>query len=127
MPSFNHRKLPNLSDFTTKIKSEQPALSKSSHYPSTHQPLPAKLTYHAARQVWHFYLGGPLSVVELDADAPGQARITTLGHDILGDALVQHTVRTELTVCLPTWQPTNLPASLPVCPVLNAFKPTNVL
>ena len=43
-----------------------------------------------ADEVWHFYLGGPMTIVEL---VDGAARCTTLGRDVLNDELVQYTVR----------------------------------
>ena len=43
-----------------------------------------------ADEVWHFYLGGPMTVVELK---DGAAKSTTLGQDILNGQLVQYTVK----------------------------------
>ena len=43
-------------------------------------------------EVWHFYLGGSMTVVELD-DATKSAKLTVLGHDILGGEVVQYVVR----------------------------------
>jgi len=43
-----------------------------------------------ADEVWHFYLGGPMTVVEL---VDGAAKCTTLGHDVLDGQLVQYTVK----------------------------------
>lgn len=34
-----------------------------------------------ADEVWHFYEGGPMTVVELDSDADGQARRTIISRD----------------------------------------------
>ena len=43
-------------------------------------------------EVWHFYLGGPMTVVELGE--PGTpAKLTVLGQDILGGQSVQYTVK----------------------------------
>lgn len=45
-------------------------------------------------EVWHFYLGGPLTVVELLED--GQVRKTVLGQNILeGNHVLQHVVRRD--------------------------------
>lgn len=41
-------------------------------------------------EVWHFYLGNPLAIVEFHKD--GSVRKTTLGRDILNGQAVQHTV-----------------------------------
>ena len=44
--------------------------------------------------MWHFYLGGPLTVVELLED--GQVRKTVLGQNILeGNHVLQHVVRRD--------------------------------
>lgn len=45
-----------------------------------------------ADETWHFYLGGPLVVVELDSSALGNARTTLLGQTIMEGEVVQHTV-----------------------------------
>ena len=47
----------------------------------------------AADEMWHFYLGSPLTVVELDCSVPGHVRTTTLGPDVLGGMVVQHVVK----------------------------------
>ena len=54
-------------------------------------PIPIDLAI--ARKVWHFYLGAPMTVVEMDASAPGHARTTVLGQDIFAGQSVQYTVR----------------------------------
>jgi uncharacterized protein len=46
----------------------------------------------SADEVWHFYLGGPMTVLEIDP-ADGELRETVLGHDVLGGEHVQHTVK----------------------------------
>jgi predicted cupin superfamily sugar epimerase len=43
-------------------------------------------------EVWHFYLGGSISVIELD-EATGGFRRTILGHDILKGESVQYTCK----------------------------------
>ena len=43
-------------------------------------------------EMWHHYLGGPLTVVELPAQPLGAVRETTLGPDLLAGQRVQHTV-----------------------------------
>jgi predicted cupin superfamily sugar epimerase len=43
-------------------------------------------------EVWHFYLGGPMTVLELDP-AGGGMRKTVLGQDVLAGQAVQHVVR----------------------------------
>lgn len=47
----------------------------------------------AADEMWHFYLGSPLTVVELDRSVPGHVRTTTIGPDVLGGMVVQHVVK----------------------------------
>jgi predicted cupin superfamily sugar epimerase len=44
-------------------------------------------------EVWHFYLGDPLCVVELQAGGP--ARVTTLGRDLAAGQALQHVVPAE--------------------------------
>jgi len=45
----------------------------------------------SADEVWHFYLGGPMTVLELDP-ADGTLRKTVLGQDVMAGELVQYTV-----------------------------------
>ncbi len=45
----------------------------------------------ASDEVWHFYLGGPLRIVEIQPD--GSARETTLGQDLARGEKLQHVVR----------------------------------
>lgn len=45
-----------------------------------------------ADESWHLYLGGPLEIHELDADAPGQSRTTRLGTRFDLDERPQHVV-----------------------------------
>ncbi|GMH56877.1 hypothetical protein TL16_g02238 [Triparma laevis f. inornata] len=40
-------------------------------------------------EVWHFYEGGPMSVIELDTDEPGHVRTTVLGPDDLKQYVVK--------------------------------------
>ncbi|KAE8700351.1 Small nuclear ribonucleoprotein family protein isoform 1 [Hibiscus syriacus] len=42
-------------------------------------------------ETWHFYLGEPLTVLELD-EKDGQVKLTCLGPDLLNDQKVQYTV-----------------------------------
>lgn len=42
-------------------------------------------------ELWHFYLGGPLTVVELDEDTK-LAKTTVLGQDVLKGQKLQHAV-----------------------------------
>jgi len=44
-------------------------------------------------EIWHFYLGGPMTIVELDTSASTHSRSTTLGRDVLRGHRVQHIVR----------------------------------
>ena len=48
-----------------------------------------------ADECWHFYLGGPMQVVELHPDGEPAKRltVTTLGSDVLAGQCVQHIVR----------------------------------
>ena len=41
-------------------------------------------------EIWHFYLGGPLKIVEIDLE--GKIKETILGKNILKDQLLQYTV-----------------------------------
>jgi len=41
-------------------------------------------------EIWHFYLGGPLTLVEISGD--GQMNKTRMGHDILNNQKLQHVV-----------------------------------
>ena len=43
-------------------------------------------------EIWHFYIGGPISVVELDSQTGG-ARTTVLGSDITSGQIMQYTVK----------------------------------
>lgn len=43
-------------------------------------------------EVWHFYLGGSITVVELDPVAK-QAKLTELGPDVAAGQLLQHVVK----------------------------------
>ncbi len=49
--------------------------------------------FHRIRfdEVWHFYLGGPLCVVEIDEE--GLLKTTILGTDILNNQSLQYTVK----------------------------------
>ncbi|XVE97875.1 hypothetical protein REPUB_Repub03eG0056400 [Reevesia pubescens] len=42
-------------------------------------------------ETWHFYLGEPLTVLELD-EKDGQIKLTCLGHDLIDNQQVQYTV-----------------------------------
>lgn len=42
--------------------------------------------------VWHFYLGGPLTVIELDETQDTHFKATTLGHDLAAGQTLQHVV-----------------------------------
>ncbi len=44
-------------------------------------------------EVWHFYLGGPMTVIELDNTDPKGYRATILGSNVLKGELVQYTVK----------------------------------
>ena len=44
-------------------------------------------------EVWHFYLGGPMTVIELDINEEKGYRATVLGSDISKGELVQYTVK----------------------------------
>ena len=44
-------------------------------------------------EIWHFYLGSPLKVVEIGAEFPEHYRETTLGTDIAHGQLVQYMVK----------------------------------
>ena len=71
-------------------------VARKQHSPRTAAAPP--LARRGAAQVWHFYLGGPMTVVELGgpgAEPGGGARTTTLGSDVLSSApmVVQHVVR----------------------------------
>tara|TARA_B100000780_G_C20882431_1_gene351060 strand:+ start:91 stop:600 length:510 start_codon:yes stop_codon:yes gene_type:complete len=45
----------------------------------------------AADEVWHFYLGGPMTVVEISED--GNKKETILGQNIMANEKVQYTVK----------------------------------
>ena len=45
----------------------------------------------AADEMWHFYIGGPMTVVEISTD--GTLTKTTLGQDVLQEQKVQHLVK----------------------------------
>jgi predicted cupin superfamily sugar epimerase len=47
-------------------------------------------------EVYHFYLGDPVELVELDSD--GSSRVVRLGHNMLQNMVLQHVVRRG------TWQ-----------------------
>jgi len=71
-------------------------------------------------EVWHFYLGGPLTVVELlDDDNENPIRKTVLGQNILEDHVLQHVVRRD------TWfgcyNDDNVEYSLVGCTVAPGF------
>lgn len=57
-------------------------------------PRGAKSKLHRldASECWHAYLGGPLTIVELDAAAPGHVRTTVLGSDLAAGQQLQHVV-----------------------------------
>lgn len=44
-------------------------------------------------EVWHFYLGSPLKVVEVGHEFPSMFKETVLGQDIFNGQLVQYTVK----------------------------------
>lgn len=44
-------------------------------------------------EVWHFYLGGPMTVIELDLSAEKGYKATVLGINILEGEMVQYCVR----------------------------------
>lgn len=44
----------------------------------------------ASDEVWHFYLGGPMDLVEIDTN--GLVKVTTLGQDIKSGHKLQHVV-----------------------------------
>lgn len=44
-------------------------------------------------EVWHFYLGGPMTVIELDNSVENGYRATILGQNALRGELVQYTVK----------------------------------
>jgi predicted cupin superfamily sugar epimerase len=44
-------------------------------------------------EVWHFYLGGPLTVIELDAGESKGYRATVLGQDVVAGQLQQYVVK----------------------------------
>ena len=46
-----------------------------------------------ADEIWHFYLGSPLTVVEISHNYPGGFKETILGQDIMSTQLVQYTVK----------------------------------
>lgn len=56
-------------------------------------PAGAKSSLHRldASECWHAYMGGPLTIVELDP-AAGGARTTVLGHDLGAGQVLQHVV-----------------------------------
>ena len=43
-------------------------------------------------EVWHFYLGNPMTVLEIDGDS-GALTKTVLGQDVLAGQMVQHVVK----------------------------------
>ena len=47
----------------------------------------------ASDEIWHFYLGSPLTVVEISHEYPGGFKETILGQDIMSTQLVQYTVK----------------------------------
>lgn len=51
----------------------------------------SKLHRIKSDELWHFYLGGPLQIVELSAQ--GKLTITNLGSNIKADEHLQHTVK----------------------------------
>lgn len=57
-------------------------------------PAGAKSKLHRldAAECWHAYLGGPVTVVQLDAQAPGQVRLMVVGHDLAAGQQLQHVV-----------------------------------
>ncbi|KAL4425440.1 hypothetical protein ABPG75_009456 [Micractinium tetrahymenae] len=57
-------------------------------------PTGAKSKLHRldASECWHAYLGGPITVVQLDASAPGQVRLTVVGPDLAAGHQLQHVV-----------------------------------
>ena len=47
----------------------------------------------ASDEIWHFYLGSPLTVVEIGHEYPGGFKETVLGQDIMSTQVVQYTVK----------------------------------
>ena len=47
-------------------------------------------------EIWHFYLGGPMTVVELDSCIECGYRTTILGQDISKGEILQYTVKAGL-------------------------------
>lgn len=45
-----------------------------------------------ADETWHFYMGGPLNIVELRPSEPHKAVVTVLGNKVLDDQVLQYTV-----------------------------------
>lgn len=56
-------------------------------------PAGAKSKLHRldASECWHAYMGGPITIVELDPSTSG-ARTTVLGHDLAAGQVLQHVV-----------------------------------
>jgi predicted cupin superfamily sugar epimerase len=46
-------------------------------------------------EVWHFYLGGPMSVVEISPDSEGMYKETILGQDIINGEIQQLVVKRD--------------------------------
>jgi predicted cupin superfamily sugar epimerase len=60
-------------------------------------------------EIWHFYLGSPLSIIEIGNEfQPNNFRETILGHDIAQGQLVQYTVKRGTWFgCYPAVDPTD--------------------
>jgi hypothetical protein len=49
-----------------------------------------------ATKVWHFYIGGPMTVVEIDSQYPRQHKLTVLGSNLTEGQVVQHFVKANI-------------------------------
>ena len=47
-------------------------------------------------EVWHFYMGDPVTIIELDENAPGSVTEIVLGNDLLAGQSVTHVVKRNI-------------------------------
>ena len=73
-------------------------------------------------EIWHFYLGSPLKVVEIGAEFPEQYKETILGTDIANGQLVQYMVKRGTWFgCYPDEELSKVPGPGPAVPTTEIY------